>query len=496
MPRRLPSSALDQQTQITASSTGAILAGNWYIGTGGAGSGGAVAGTLTGPLVGNADTATAWKNKVVVNGTDLIGNVTPITIGVNTTSNPAAGTYYPLFVPSSSAGNQQASTSAANGFKFDPSTNNLVVTGTLSGSNLSGTNTGDETTATIKTKLGITTLSGSNTGDQDLSGYAPLASPDFTGTVGTQNLTVKSQGNGVSYALSLANGTYRWDERLDTNNTLTWVPFNVGTAQGTKMALSTVGDLTIPGSYYGDGSHLTGITSFDGNYNSLTNKPSVNSLTQDTVMYGNNGVAYGLGAVPGYTYTFSNGGVDDYLYFLVPSDGNWSFTNINILFKGDRIGCTGMTSPSSYVIGSFEINATGVGWTTIATKWWQDPQINEVGADGAIRYVGVGGGYYSGSIGIGGGSGNIAQLSDQQFEKPYNIPAGANVRFRILWSVNIPTFVPPGGNGTTSATFAHGSITMPATQDLQWRAYPSPISYSGASWHMGAAVVFSAVRVG
>jgi hypothetical protein len=35
---------------------------------------------------------------------------------------------------------------------------------------VSGTNTGDETTATIKTKLGITTLSGSNTGDQDLSG--------------------------------------------------------------------------------------------------------------------------------------------------------------------------------------------------------------------------------------------------------------------------------------------------------------------------------------
>jgi len=41
--------------------------------------------------------------------------------------------------------------------------------------NQSGTNTGDETTATIKTKLGITTLSGSNTGDQDLSGLATKA---------------------------------------------------------------------------------------------------------------------------------------------------------------------------------------------------------------------------------------------------------------------------------------------------------------------------------
>ena len=40
---------------------------------------------------------------------------------------------------------------------------------------ISGTNTGDETASTIKTKLGITTLSGSNTGDQTL----PVNS-DFT----------------------------------------------------------------------------------------------------------------------------------------------------------------------------------------------------------------------------------------------------------------------------------------------------------------------------
>jgi hypothetical protein len=37
---------------------------------------------------------------------------------------------------------------------------------------ITGANTGDETTSTIKSKLGITTLSGTNTGDQDLSGLA------------------------------------------------------------------------------------------------------------------------------------------------------------------------------------------------------------------------------------------------------------------------------------------------------------------------------------
>jgi uncharacterized protein (TIGR02145 family) len=40
-----------------------------------------------------------------------------------------------------------------------------IFTGAISSTNLSNSNTGDETDATIKTKLSITTLSGSNTGD-------------------------------------------------------------------------------------------------------------------------------------------------------------------------------------------------------------------------------------------------------------------------------------------------------------------------------------------
>ena len=61
-----------------------------------------------------------------------------------------------------------------------PSTDrNYVTDAQKSGvlSNTSGTNTGDETTATIKTKLGITTLSGNNTGDQTIT-----LTGDVTGT--------------------------------------------------------------------------------------------------------------------------------------------------------------------------------------------------------------------------------------------------------------------------------------------------------------------------
>jgi hypothetical protein len=68
--------------------------------------------------------------------------------------------------------------------------------------NTSGTNTGDETVTTIKTKLGITTLSGSNTGDQDLSGYQPLLSG---GT--TNRLTKWSSSSAITSSLIQDNGT-------------------------------------------------------------------------------------------------------------------------------------------------------------------------------------------------------------------------------------------------------------------------------------------------
>ena len=52
--------------------------------------------------------------------------------------------------------------------------------------NQSGTNTGDETATTIKTKLSITTLSGSNTGDQTIpTAYASTPAMDGTGAAGS-----------------------------------------------------------------------------------------------------------------------------------------------------------------------------------------------------------------------------------------------------------------------------------------------------------------------
>lgn len=67
----------------------------------------------------------------------------------------------------------------------------VAATGTVSGSNLSGTNTGDETSASIKTKLGLTALTGNNTGDQTITLFG-----DVTGS-GTGLLNAELAATGV-----------------------------------------------------------------------------------------------------------------------------------------------------------------------------------------------------------------------------------------------------------------------------------------------------------
>lgn len=73
---------------------------------------------------------------------------------------------------------------------------------------ISGTNTGDETTSTIKTKLGITTLSGSNTGDQTIT-----LTGDVTGS-GTGSFVTTLANSGVTA------GTYK-SVTVDTKGRVT-----------------------------------------------------------------------------------------------------------------------------------------------------------------------------------------------------------------------------------------------------------------------------------
>jgi hypothetical protein len=527
MGTKVKSTSLDTQTYITAVSGGATLRGNWYIGTSGLGSGGTNPGTLNGPLNGNATSADKWSSKVVVNGTDLDGATTPVTIKVNTTSNPAAGTYYPVFVPSSSAGNQQASTSSSTGFTFNPNTNALTVTGNIGAANFSGsssgTNTGDQTLPTLSSLGGAAlsgatftgtisatnfsgSSSGTNTGDQDLSSYAPKANPVFTGTTTTQNINMENwavPGSTSSYKISMQ----AYDYFVNGSNLIRWDYHQVQLIGSTpitrqfvrtNMALGPAGDLTIAGSYYGDGSHLTGIAQ-------PTVPTVVSAFTNDagyanTFYGGLNGISAGMGAVPGYTYTVASGGVDDTsVTWNVPSTGFWSFVTLNLYFMSSRISTVPWLNTTCYVVVALEVYDTSSGsWFPVSAKTWDSTQANSVTGDGNTKYVGAGGVSFQTANGIG-----AFALTDLAFNKPYYLTAGAHIRLHVIWSPGTSPSVNDtiGINAQSGQTYGEVTgaktnqfIALPSTYNFQWRAYPNPISAS-AYWYMGGAAHFSMVKM-
>lgn len=99
---------------------------------------------------------------------------------------------------------------------------------------LAGTNTGDETASTIKTKLAITALSGSNTGDQDLGALA-LKTTTVNGHALSANVTVTATD------LSLGNVTNESKATMLTSAALTEIPTapTAATATNTTQVATT-----------------------------------------------------------------------------------------------------------------------------------------------------------------------------------------------------------------------------------------------------------------
>jgi hypothetical protein len=104
-------------------------------------------------------------------------------------------------------------------------------------SNTSGTNTGDETITTIKTKLGITTLSGSNTGDQDLSTLL-VKNTAITGATKTK-ITYDSKGLVTSGAdATTSDIADSLNKRYVTDANLTAIGNTSGTNTGDQTFLN------------------------------------------------------------------------------------------------------------------------------------------------------------------------------------------------------------------------------------------------------------------
>lgn len=220
-----------------------------------------------------------------------------------------------------------------NGYTADPANgdNKLAVgggifaSGELTGYNLSGTNTGDETQSSIKTKLGITTLSGSNTGDQDLSGLAPINSPTFSGTV--SGSTASFSGN-----LSIGANAYLYTYGRHGNTTGGTILANNGTANNFILAECTDNVYGISGGTWG-----VPMTDPKIAINTSTGFVGLGGYMADPAtgnILGVNGNGYFNGSVTATTGKFSSIGSSAGTYLLgVTSDGSLT-TNVSQLIGG------------------------------------------------------------------------------------------------------------------------------------------------------------------
>jgi hypothetical protein len=249
-------------------STSAVLrdCGNWsgasgtYPNAGGTGAAGAirkgdtfyinVAGNLGGVAVNIGDSVRAMINapgQTAANWNILesnIGYVPENAAGKDTTGGYAGLTLFKLNVLNA-AGNVKSFfttvATVARTYTLPDKDGTIAMTSDITGTN-SGTNTGDETVGSIKTKLGITTLSGSNTGDQTLASLAAEGTANKDASGGYAGLTLfklnlKNAAGAITSFLTNANTAARTYNLPDYDATLATV---AGTETLTNKTMSGV----------------------------------------------------------------------------------------------------------------------------------------------------------------------------------------------------------------------------------------------------------------
>ena len=148
-----------------------------------------------------------------------------------------------------------------------PSTDRNYVTDVKADvlSNTSGTNTGDETTSSIKSKLGITTLSGSNTGDQT----------NVTGNAGTATkLATARKINNIDF-----DGSVDITVNVDAG-TLSGTTLNSTVTGSSLTSVGTLANLTVTNPIVGS---ITGNAATAGNITATSNTTLTSVSNLNTV---------------------------------------------------------------------------------------------------------------------------------------------------------------------------------------------------------------------
>jgi hypothetical protein len=337
----------------------------------------------------------------------------------------------------------------------------------------SGTNTGDETAATIKSKLSITTLSGSNTGDQtSVTGNAGTATTLQTARTIQTNLgsTAAASFNGsanitpgVTGTLPVANGGTGVTSSTGTgSNVLSASPALIGTPTA-PTAVSTDNSTTIATtafvkSAFGSNSFITKETptgTVDGSNTSFSasqsyvagtlqvfvngiaqsglvteTTPSTGAFTIDAPLTGDNlSISY-----QHTTGTSGNADTVDGIHAnttatanqLLALDGSSKFPSSVLNLPINRINNGSSTSTPAARIetgwGAITVTSAGLSWTQAVT-------FNTAFLTPPIITIAYGGDQVSGSVALGNG-GNSVQ--GQAAAKYYGLTASGFTAY--LWA--------------------------------------------------------------
>ena len=231
---------------------------------------------MVGDVTSVGNTTTVKK----INGTALSGLATGILKNTTATGIPsiAVAADFPI-LNQSTTGNAATVTTNANLTGVVTSIGNATSIGAASITNamlantavatLSGTNTGNETAATIKSALGVTTLSGSNTGDQTIT-LTGGVSGSGTGSFAT---TVVTNANLTGDVTSIGNATTLTNAAV-IGKTLTGFTTNTGTITATDTILTAIQKLN--GNI---ANTVAGAVVYQGTWNASINSPVLISGT-------------------------------------------------------------------------------------------------------------------------------------------------------------------------------------------------------------------------
>ncbi len=218
---------------------------------------------------------------------------------------------------------------------------------------LSGSNTGDETTSTIKTKLGVTTLSGSNTGDQVLPTLVSLgAVAGNTAITGATKTKVTYDAKGLvtagadattadiaastnkNYVTDIQSGVLSNTSGINTGDeTNTTIKTKLGI---TSISGANTGDQTLPTLESLNASPLEGSTKLTtiGLLSKLTLSSNKSEDQQETIDLSIS--IHKLSGIGGRNYIL-NDGIEGQIIYILPYGDRTTFSDITISIENGTI---------------------------------------------------------------------------------------------------------------------------------------------------------------